>query len=189
MQFAGIRVLAAGGCQAVHHQVHLTQILLDQVNGLFLDLVGEGVTVDVLGVQPGFVGGLLEGGGVVPAGGGGAFALGGFFKKDTDGAGATTKGCGNTGGQAVTGGGPDHQHSLRCVCNIPLLLHKLNLPIDVGSAADGVRCGTDESFNPWCNNHYKYLYSVLLGCSLELFVGAILKGGSGDGQLRLCPPG
>src|SRR5690606_40541290 len=78
---AGFGMLAAGGGKAVDHQVHLAQVLFDEVDGLVLDLVGKGVAIDAFGVEASLLGAFMEGGGVVPAGGAG-LALGPFLLEE-----------------------------------------------------------------------------------------------------------
>src|SRR5690606_37644179 len=104
---AGFGMLAAGGGKAVDHQVHLAQVLVDEVDGLVLDLVGKGVAIDAFGVEASLLGAFMEGGGVGPAGGAG-LALGPFLLEESaEGGGPGAKGGGDAGGEAVAGGGAD----------------------------------------------------------------------------------
>ena len=71
---------------------------MDRLEGLALDVVGEGVAVDALGVQAGLVRGGVEGGGVVPAGGGSAVFLGRTIVEHAESGGAGTEGGGDARG-------------------------------------------------------------------------------------------
>ena len=57
---AGLRMRAAGGGEAVDDGVDLAEVSFDEVDGLLLDGVGEGVAVDALRVKAGGVGGVLR---------------------------------------------------------------------------------------------------------------------------------
>ena len=81
---AGPRVGAAGRGEGVDDGIDLAEIGFDQIDGLLLDRVGEGVAIDALRVKPGGVRGLLEGDRVVPAGAAGAAFLGRVFEEDAE---------------------------------------------------------------------------------------------------------
>ena len=112
---AGHRMLAPRRRQAVDHQVDLAQVLADGGYGLLLDLVAEGVAVDAFRVQALGLGSAVEGGAVVPAGGT-RLGLGTLLlEENPQGGGAGAKGRGDPRGQAIAGGGADHQHALRTI--------------------------------------------------------------------------
>jgi hypothetical protein len=152
---ASDRMLPTRRCQAVDHQINLAQIGLNGVDGLLLDLIAERITVDALRVQaigPGIV---MESGRVVPAGGPGFYFRAFFLKENPECGGAATKGSGDARGQAIAGGGTDHQHALGSIGNRPPALDDIYLPFDVGSATRRVSGGTNKSANAWLDNHWQ----------------------------------
>ena len=151
--FTGIRHLAYRGGQGVDHQIDLTQILLDELDHLGAALVGEGVTIHALGVEAGLFGSLVEGGGVVPAGGA-RLGLGArLFEEDANGGGAATEGSGNPGGQTITGGGADHQYLLGTILDGALGLGVSNLATNIGFTTDRMSGGADKAANLGFDNH------------------------------------
>jgi hypothetical protein len=54
---AGARVGAARGGEGIDDEVDLAEVGADGVEGLALDVIGEGVAVEILGVESGGAGG------------------------------------------------------------------------------------------------------------------------------------
>ena len=75
--------------------------------------VAESIAVDALGIQAGFLGGLVESGGIVPAGAAGLLLAARLLEEDTDGRSIGAEGGGDAGGKTVTGGCANHQHLVR----------------------------------------------------------------------------
>ena len=81
--------------QAVDNLVDLAEIGLDHFDGLRLHFIGEGIAVDALGIQAGFVGVLVERSRVVPARRARLGLAARPFEEDAEGGGATAKGSGD----------------------------------------------------------------------------------------------
>lgn len=145
----------------VDHQVNLTQILLDELDHLGAAFVGEGIAVDAFRVQTSLFGGLVEGGGVVPAGGTGLGFAARFFKEDTEGGGAGAEGGGNARRQAITCGGTDHQHLLGTILDGALGLGIGNLTTNIGFATDWVSGGADKAANLGFDDHVLSLIRLM----------------------------
>ncbi len=150
---AGLGVGAAGGGEGIDDEVNLAEVLLDGGEDIGLELVGEGVAVEVFDVEAGFLGGGGEGGGVIPAGGGGLVWLGGALKEDADGGGAGAEGGGDARGEAVAGGGTDHEDLLGSVGDGAFGFHEIDLLLDVCGAAGGVSGNTDEATDFGFDDH------------------------------------
>src|SRR5690606_13067507 len=146
---------------AVDHQVHLAQVLFDEVDGLVLDLVGKGVAIDAFGVEASLLGAFMEGGGVVPAGGAG-LALGPFLlEENAEGGGPGAKGGGDAGGEAVAGGGADHQHPLGAIDHRGLGFHVGDLVADVPLAAHRVGGDTHETAHSGLDDHCNSVFGYV----------------------------
>src|SRR5690606_27426047 len=89
---AGFRMNAARRGERIDDEVNLAEIGANGVGRLLLDLVGEGVAVDVFGVETGGASGVSEADGVIPAGRGGPTFLGRAFEKHANGRRAGAKG-------------------------------------------------------------------------------------------------
>jgi hypothetical protein len=139
----------------------LTQILLDELDHLGTALVGEGIAIDALGVEAGLFGGLVEGGGVVPAGGA-RLGLGArLFEEDTDGGSSAAEGCGNAGGQTIAGGSADHQHLLGAILDGALGLGVSDLATNIGFTTDRVSGGADKAANLGFDDHVLSLIRLM----------------------------
>src|SRR5262245_37281238 len=104
--------------------------MFDRVNYPLLHLVGKRVAVKRPGEESGGAGLLFKGGGIVPAGRGGASVFGWLFKKDADGACAAAEGADDARGQSVAGGSADHQHTARTSLNAARGANIINLIAD-----------------------------------------------------------
>ncbi len=151
--FAGLGVGAARGGQAVDHQVDLAQVLLDGLDGDALHLVGERIAVDAARIQALGLGGFLEGGGVVPAGGAGLGLAARTLEEHAQGVGARAEGGGDACGQAVAGGRTDDQHLLRAVGHGAFGLDVADLFLDVGLAAGRMGSDADEATHARFDDH------------------------------------
>ncbi len=151
--FTGLGVLATRRRQAVDDLVDLAEIGLDHFDGLRLHFIGEGIAVDALGVQAGFVGVLVERGRVVPARG----ARLGFgtraLEENAQGRGAAAEGSGDARSQAVAGGGADHQHALGAVLDRRTRADVVDLLLDRGFAAGRVGGDADEAADARFDDH------------------------------------
>ena len=94
-------MLATGRRETVDHQVNLTQVLFDGFNGLGLDLIGESIAIDALGIETLLFSVLVKSSGVIPAGSTRLAVSTGLFKEDTKGRSTAAKGCGNARRQTV----------------------------------------------------------------------------------------
>ena len=137
-----------------------------------LHVVGEGVAVDGLGVEAGGGGFLFEGDGVVPAGGAGALVgFAGLLEEHADGGGVRAEGRGDPRGEAVAGGGADHQHRFGPFSIGPRALHHGDLLGDVRGAAFRVGGGADESTDLRCNDHMGRRVSPAAGVATVFAAG------------------
>ena len=88
VNFAGVGVGAPWGGEGIDDKVNLTaHLVFDDVNGLFFELMGEGVTIERLGKQAFSGGGFFECRGIVPASGASALLTARFLEKDSQGIG------------------------------------------------------------------------------------------------------
>src|ERR1019366_10775844 len=115
--------------------------------------VGERIAHEVLGVEAGGAGGVREGDGVIPAGGGGAALLGGALEEDAEGRGAGPEGGGDARGEAVTGGGSDHEDLLGAGFDGALGLDVIDPLLDMGGAAGGVGGDADKATDLRYDDH------------------------------------
>ena len=151
-----LRVGTAWRGQAVDHQVDLAQVFLDGLDGQALDLVGERVAVDALGVQAFFHGKLLERRAVVPAGGAQLAFFAFFLKKHAQGVGAAAKRSTDARGQAVAGGGTEDQYLFRAAFDDAVFGYVVDLLFDVRFTANRVSGHTDKATNPRFDDHKNF---------------------------------
>ncbi|OQB93388.1 MAG: hypothetical protein BWX86_01671 [Verrucomicrobia bacterium ADurb.Bin122] len=150
---AGLGMRAARRGERIDHEVDRAHVAADDFEGLALQVVGKGVAVEIGGVEAGCAGGVGKCNRVVPAGGGGAVFFGGTFEKDAEGLGPGTEGGRDARGQAVTGGRANHEDVLGTALDGALTLHVIDLLLDVGGAAGGVRSHTDKATNSGFDDH------------------------------------
>ncbi|MNZ50983.1 hypothetical protein D3C78_687840 [compost metagenome] len=147
-QFASLWQLAHRRSQRVDHQIDLAaHFVLDQFDDLGPCFVGEGVTVDRLAVQAFGLGELVEGRGVVPAGGAWLGLGARLFEEHTQGVGTEAERCGDARRQAVAAGGTDHQDLLRTILAHALLAGGFDLITYVQLATGRMRSGADKTAN------------------------------------------
>ena len=153
MDYPGLRMGTAGGSEAVHDQINLSQIFFYERNDLVLHVVRKGIAIDAFGIQPGLIGKAMESCGVVPAGGA-RLSLGtGFLKEHADGRSTGAKGRGDARGQSVAGGCTQYQHPLGTIGNGPTRLHVGYLPAHILPAPLGVGGGAKKSSDTGLDNH------------------------------------
>ena len=76
-------MLAARRGEAINHQIHLSHVRPDYIDGFLLHLIREGITIDMLCIQPLSGGELVESSRVVPSSGASALLVWLFFKENT----------------------------------------------------------------------------------------------------------
>ena len=152
---AGHGVLAARGGEGVDDEVDLAEfgVGFDGVDDLLFDGGGEGVAVNVFGVETGGAGGVGEGDGVIPAGGGGASVVGGAFVENAEGGGVGAEGGGDARGESEAGGGADDEDFFRAVFERRFRPDVVDLLLDVRGAAGRVRRDADEAANLGFDDH------------------------------------
>ena len=160
VDFAGFGIGAAWRGEAVNHAVDLAEVAFDRGDHLGLHRVGEGIAIERASVESGSAGFIFECGRVVPSGGAALVGFGGFFEKDTDRRSARAKGGGDARGEAVAGGGADHEDLLRSVGDGAAIFHDGDLLGNMLGAADRMSGGADESTDFGCDDHMDAKLSV-----------------------------